>query len=457
MDVYGLESLQGQIFFPKTREYFEEVISSYNNQNYRSATVMIWSVVVYDLVLKMQHLVDAYDDNSARIILENIKNKQKENPKSSKWESDLITETCKNTDLIDSFELTNLEYLQQQRHLSAHPVIKDTVELYIPNRDTVRSLIRNALEIVLIKPPIYTRKVLNNILIDLSENKEILNKVEDVELFTKRKYLQRLSSNSLRQILRSFWRLVFTLNDVKSKENRLVNFYFICVIADNYKAEVNIWINEDKDYFNKIMNIEEDLLIQYLVLLLYRNPSAYEYLNDDIKIRIKSLVKSNLHAGFSSYFLYNDQTQYYEYLKKLMKDKYDTNLSLASWERLRKISDSNELEAEFTELLGLYYSLSMNFDTADNRFILIKHFFDLFNEKSLFKLLELSEKNNQTYNRGKAPKDYFEFSKIIMSEYKDFDFSPFEKFQEQIKWFKDMEAIDNSEKDKTGFDVEPPF
>ena len=33
-----------EIYFSKTKEYFEEVISSYSIGNYRSATVMLYSV-----------------------------------------------------------------------------------------------------------------------------------------------------------------------------------------------------------------------------------------------------------------------------------------------------------------------------------------------------------------------------------------------------------------------------
>lgn len=460
MDIYGLESLQGQIFFPKTNEYFEEVISSYNNQNYRSATVMIWSVVVYDLVLKLQHLVDAYDDNSAKEILFEIEKRQIENPKSSSWESYLIAETCRKTDLIDSFELANLEYLQQQRHLSAHPVIKDKVELYIPNRDTVRSLIRNALEILLIKPPIYTQKVLGNILEDLSENKEILSEIKDVEMFTKRKYLQRLSSNSIKKVFRSFWKFVFIIDDENCKKNRLVNLKFLCVMVDNYQTDINATIEEEKDFFSNILNSKREILIHYLLFFLYRNPSAYEYFNDDIKVRINNQIKDVLQNGFLCYFLYDDITQYYEYLENSVNDKYTTDISLAYWERLLKVSDSQESQTRFTKLLGLYYSLSMNFDTADKRFELIRHFFNLFDKASIINLLKLSENNSQTYNRGKAEEDYYELSKIIKIKYKDFDFSPFVKFRERVKWHKDMKAIDNSDdskKDITGLDAEPPF
>ena len=38
------------IYFQKTREYFDEVLSSYANGNYRSAVVMLYSVAICDLL-----------------------------------------------------------------------------------------------------------------------------------------------------------------------------------------------------------------------------------------------------------------------------------------------------------------------------------------------------------------------------------------------------------------------
>ncbi len=46
------------IYFAKTKEYFNEVISSYANGNYRSAVVMLYSVAVCDLLFKLKELCD---------------------------------------------------------------------------------------------------------------------------------------------------------------------------------------------------------------------------------------------------------------------------------------------------------------------------------------------------------------------------------------------------------------
>lgn len=52
------------IYFDKSRNYFREVINSYENGNYRSAIVMLYSLVVCDLLLKLNELDDIYNERT---------------------------------------------------------------------------------------------------------------------------------------------------------------------------------------------------------------------------------------------------------------------------------------------------------------------------------------------------------------------------------------------------------
>ena len=123
-------------------------------------------MAVCDIVYKLQYLVDLYQDKQAKSILDGIEKSQTDNPKSPSWEFELIQDTHEHTNLLDHSEYANLVYLQQQRHLSAHPILDSDRQLHTPNKETVRALIRNTLEDLLIKPPFYTKKIID----ELSEN-----------------------------------------------------------------------------------------------------------------------------------------------------------------------------------------------------------------------------------------------------------------------------------------------
>ena len=59
---YSLEMAAKKIYDPRSRDFFSEVLSSYNNRNYRSTVVGLWSVVVCDLLFKLEYLKSAYGD-----------------------------------------------------------------------------------------------------------------------------------------------------------------------------------------------------------------------------------------------------------------------------------------------------------------------------------------------------------------------------------------------------------
>ncbi len=72
MENFSIELAADKISEPRTREYFQEVLNSYTSSNYRSAVVMLWTVVICDLIYKLQDLRDIYNDTIAQSILDHI-------------------------------------------------------------------------------------------------------------------------------------------------------------------------------------------------------------------------------------------------------------------------------------------------------------------------------------------------------------------------------------------------
>ncbi len=158
----------------KTRELFKEVYSSYQHANYRSAIVLLWSVVIADVIFKLQFLKNAYQNKQAEVILQGIEKQQKANPTSSDWEREILQKACNELQFITPYEREHLEYLHKQRNASAHPILTDNNLLLIPNRDTTRSLIRNAMEAILLKPALINSKLVNSFVEDLGNIPRLL-------------------------------------------------------------------------------------------------------------------------------------------------------------------------------------------------------------------------------------------------------------------------------------------
>lgn len=111
MDEYSIESRAERIFNSKTKEYFEEVISSYREGNYRSAVVMLWSVTICDLLFKLKYMIDMYGDTIANSIIDDVSIMQKANERSPEWENKLVELIYDKTKLLEINDYENISYL----------------------------------------------------------------------------------------------------------------------------------------------------------------------------------------------------------------------------------------------------------------------------------------------------------------------------------------------------------
>ena len=215
------------IYFAKTREYFNEVLSNYANGNYRSAVVMLYSVAICDLLFKLQELSDMYNDTVAAEILREVEKCRNtgDNKSKSRWEKEFVDGIYKKTKLLDLESYTNLNHLYDHRNFSAHPALNDRYELISPSKETTIALIKNVLEEILIKPPIFVKKITDMLLGDLSEKKSIYrDEPAKLREYLKRKYFDRMSISMKKSTFRSFWKLCFCLpDDDECKRNISIN------------------------------------------------------------------------------------------------------------------------------------------------------------------------------------------------------------------------------------------
>lgn len=395
MNEFSLEKLTEQIYSSQTKEYFKEVISSYHNENYRSATVMLWSVVVCDILEKLQHLVDLYGDKQARTILENVKSIQSENAKSSSWEMNLVKDIWDRTFLLNNIEFSNLEYLQNQRHLSAHPVLDGSNKLHSPNKETVRSLLRNALEGVLVKPPLYTNKILDELLQDLSENSHILDNKKKVKRYVENKYFQRTTVDVELQIFKSLWKLVFQLENDDCNKNRQINYYLIWVLAERNKTKLEEFILNNSEYFGKL-STNDNILWRVVAFLARLQPlKIYDKLPEYAQMQVTHCIQNHHIGKITGWFIKDSLQQHFDDLVNWISEDEKIRFSDVELEFLSTLQDSEEWEQKFCQLISIYYANSRSFEQANDRFeTSLNIYLDKFNLNSLHFLLEKVEENS---------------------------------------------------------------
>lgn len=424
MGNFSIENISNDIHSPTTKKYFEEVISSYQNQNYRSAVVMLWSVAVCDIVYKLDHLVNLYNDATAKKILDDMTAAQDANPTSSTWEITLIEEVFRKTQLLDSAEAENLRVLQRQRHLSAHPILNRDRELHSPNKDTTRALLRNTLEGLLIKPPFYTNKIIDQLLTDLSETAEALNTSEKVNQYLDNKYLRRLKPDTQMVLFKTFWKFTFRLDDEACKKHRKLHLHVLECINARQRGRIPSALQGDQDFYGNVAAGGNALT--YLIYFLANNHELHQCLPEEARIKIQHQIDNDTNCKVLAWFIKPDLATHYNDLSTWITGKDYPTFDPELWAIVLDFEDSEEWKRSCYELMGIYYGASANFDAADSRFQnTILPNLQSFDTAAMHSLLRSIEKNDQTFYRGRAESDHKKIIEQITLLDPNFDYSEY--------------------------------
>lgn len=408
MLTYSIELSAEKIYHPRTKEYFKEVLQSFINGSNRSAVVMLYSVVVSDLVYKLQELESLYGDRTAIDILNNIKEMQEKNPRSSEWEVYLISEVIDRTSLLDEAGQINLEYLRNQRHLSAHPVLNQENLLVKPNDETVRSLIRNTLESILTKNPILSRNVFNLLLQDMAENQDSLITNKLLKKYLDSKYLKNLNNKILNILFKDLWKITFNCSSEPCTANREINVRVLTILYHENRSSNQRFFNENKSFFK--ITYEEDILLM-LTEFIGNNPEIYDFLEEHEKLKLNDKIKGNIRLRLRSPFLQSDMESHFKHLTSVIA-KHDSTILLEyqltsnEIDILKKWAVSNEVLTDYYYLLINLFTKSRSFNSADSNYRLyIQKNLEEFNADHFRVLLDGIDSNPQCNKRMRSKQD----------------------------------------------------
>lgn len=408
---YSIEQHSNKINNPKIKEYFAEVASSYAIGNYRSAIVILWSVVVCDLLFKLQQLAELHADESAKEILKGINGSKENNPQSAQWEYQLLDEISKRTQLIDIQELKSLEYLRTQRNLAAHPVINYESELLCPNQETVRALIRESLEGVLTKPPFFSKKIVTELLKDIKYHSDtILNDLNDNNLkdFLRSKYFDKFTPAVEKKVFKDMWKFVFRLTNDDCTTYRPDNFRVLQFLFERNRSVFIEQIKQDSVYFSTISN--DNTSIVYLIRILASSPEIYEFLEDQAKAIVRNTAECDDTAKCFAWFLANDLNSHFAHISEEIDKGFEgLRIDESTFKEFSTVRDTIEWDKGVIKICIVYYGASTNFNLADERFrLFIRPLLSKFVIEDCKKLVKVIKGNNQTYKRGLAQRDHKE-------------------------------------------------
>ncbi len=431
LDEYSIEQRATQIFDARSKEYFSEVLSCYAAGNYRSAVVMLWSVVVCDLLFKLQHLVDLYGDDKAKTILAKIGDLQQANERSSEWESKMVESVAEQTQLLDIAERENLLHLQRQRHLAAHPVVNANFQLHRPNRDTARALIRNALDGLLTKAPILSKQIVGDLVEDLEQASGILIDDKKLKAYLESKYFSRFNPEVEKAVFKALWKFVFRLTDERNEKNRSINYGALTLLFDRNPAQFQAQIEADKDYFSTIATSGSP--VGCLIQFLSRFTRVYGLLADHAQAAVQHMAEEDASARCLAWFLGGSLAQHGNSLYEWIGQAEYLKIPREVWESIRRISDEPEWHDEVVRLATRYYLTSYSFDSADRRFDeAIRPLLSTMQLDQILEVIQGVEENYQTRGRRRAHDDHSEVQSRLFDLDSEIDLKEYPNFASSI-------------------------
>lgn len=260
MKEFILEEELEKITDNNTKSYLEEVISCYNSGSYRSAVVVLYTTIIYDLLKKITVLKNVYNDSKANEIIQNIQKKQKESQNKSEWEWALIEEICRTTKFITDVEKDILSELKKTRNYAAHPIIEiendmEKIELMPITKETTKDLIRKAFDIVFLKDAILARKIEDEIIADLND---VYNRVrkDGLEKYLRTKYFYRMTQVRKDSLFRTLWKFVFKLDNSDVSKNREANYHGLIYLYNENPSHYYNLLKENNIHYFDIFKIE---------------------------------------------------------------------------------------------------------------------------------------------------------------------------------------------------------
>lgn len=434
--MFNLEEKNNEIPEPRTRVLMQEVLSSYQHSNYRSAIVILWTVVIADIVYKLQFLSNSYNNQKAHNTLEQLKNASSRDEQ-MQLETAILEKICYEFKFITEREKDHLLYLKKMRNYSAHPLFVEDNILYNPSQDETRALIRTAMESLLLKPALLHKDLVNYLVEDLASNKKRLREIETLRSYIQNKFFPNISELGAIKIFQALWRFVFMPKNDQEKENIDINVSTMGIFFERYQ---NIYLRElsVNPYRYQVDSLQLKLFIQFLKSY----GIIYKYLAPSLQSLIKAEV-STLQDSFCCPFLSkNIEEHLNSLLPRLKKESFDRPLDREEISVVYQQATENGIKSLFFRFAIDVYINSQSFDMADRNFeYFVRPFFREFSKELLEDFISNSISNSQTYGRFRAVQDH----RCIIERYLELKGEP-TIFQQCSDWNKIYQNIINEKK-----------
>lgn len=362
---FDFENATKQVKSKRIQKYLEEVISTYNNCEYRSCIVMLYATAFADALDKIRTMSEVYQNEKAEKFLEEYNKGRNNNRAYSALERE-VKEFIVDSGLINDIEEKQWEHLKDYRDYCAHPVVERDYGLISPNEEQVRMHIRNMFEALFLKDAILTDNKVFEDFLGKAEDFYDRNQLDGLEEYVNTRYIRKLDLNTKGKFIKNLWKFSFYIDgDAECDKYRRVAYRVIIWIIQSDKSDILKFIEENISYFNGKIRYQEVITEKNsynfkfyenrtlaLIYLLYRVPEIYGILSEDNQTEIKSVVKKNINLILMAPYLFENSQKH---VNRIIKELKDDNCLIPVFLNELREKGYKRYDYEYNELVIYYF------------------------------------------------------------------------------------------------------
>ncbi|MEG6913734.1 hypothetical protein V1971_33755, partial [Pseudomonas aeruginosa] len=282
-----IDSLALAVRDPESKRLIGEALSAYRGGALRSAIVSTWIAVDYDIIAKAKELA-AHSDAAAIAFVQEIEQaiQNSDVKKMQAIESAVLATANEKLQLFAPHEFEDLNRLQRDRHLCAHPAFATEDTLFQPTPELVRTHITHALKHLLINAPLQGKSAIERFHADLLSPSFPVDG-DSIGTFVRTKYLDRAKDVMVVNLIKSLLSAPFGNESAQYIGQRHQVARTLREIA---KAKTGIYDETAKNHVARKFDAIPDGLLLSISAFVECDARVWGWLSEPTRIRFKKLL-----------------------------------------------------------------------------------------------------------------------------------------------------------------------
>lgn len=273
---------------PESKRLIGEAMSAYRGGALRSAIVSTWIAVDYDIIAKAREL-SALGDAAAATFVQEVDQAIQNNDvkKMQAIESVVLTTANEKLQLFAPHEFEDLNRLQKDRHLCAHPAFAAEDALFQPTPELVRAHITHALKHLLVNAPLQGKSAIERFHSDLLSPSFPVDG-DSIGTFVRAKYLDRAKDVMVVNLIKSLLTAPFGSESAQYIGQR---HQIARTLREIAKAKTAIYDETAKEHVARKFDSIADALLLSISAFVECDTRVWEWLSEPTRIRFKRLLE----------------------------------------------------------------------------------------------------------------------------------------------------------------------